>query len=104
MHDNIRKATAGDAERLLYHLIRAFDDDPTANYLIRQDRKRDKGFALFFRACLCALSLPHDEVYTTDDNTGGALWLPPGTLAIPLLRQIALFPRMVRGGANRWLR
>jgi len=103
----VRKATYGDSDPLLRHLIRAFDDDPAANYLIRQDAKRSRGFYLLFHICLCTLSLPHDEVYIAANAAGGALWIPPQTPPISMGKQFAMLPRMLRvtglGGIKRML-
>jgi ribosomal protein S18 acetylase RimI-like enzyme len=96
MDEGIRKATRTDADRLIHHLVRAFDDDPMANYMLRQDARRDKGFNGFFRICLCTMSLPHDQVYTTEDCIGGALWHPPGTSHLPLISQLKLLPGIIR--------
>jgi len=96
MPNVIRKATYEDSDQLLYHIVRAFDDDPAANYLIRQDAKRSNGFYLLFQICLCTFSLPHDEVYTTSDATGGALWVPPQAPPTPMRQLLALIPKMVR--------
>lgn len=101
MSRGIRKATQADADRLIHHLVRAFDDDAMANYLLRQDARRDDGFNVFFRICLCTMSLPHNQVYTTDDCIGGALWHPPGTSDIPLTKQLMLLPSAIRSAGFR---
>jgi len=95
MMQPIRKATSDDADVLINHLVRAFDDDPVANYLVRQDHGRLCRLNRFFRICLCKLSLRHNEVYTTGDRSGGALWYPPGTLDIGLVEGLLLFPDLI---------
>ena len=96
MTEGVRKATHDDSDKLLHCLVRAFDDDPVANYLFRQDSGRNRGFRIFFRFCLCTLSLPRDEVYTTDACRGGALWFPPDALDTPLIQQLIFLPKMIR--------
>lgn len=98
---SIRKATTADVNQLVPHLVRAFDNDPFINWIIRQDDKRTLGLDVFFRTCLSALSLPHGEVLTTDDCIGGALWYPPGKSKISFLQQLSLLPEIIRGTALR---
>ena len=96
-----RKATCADVDQLVRSLACAFADDPLVNWIVRQDNKRSQAFATLFRTCLCALSLPHGQVLTTDDCVGGALWYPPGTGKITRGRQILLLPAMIRGAGFR---
>ena len=96
MTTRIRKATYADVNQLVRSLACAFDDDPVLNGIIRQDKKRSQGFDTLFRTCLCALSLPHGEVLTTDDCVGGALWYPPGKAKVGYARQLMLMPAMIR--------
>jgi ribosomal protein S18 acetylase RimI-like enzyme len=99
-----RKATFDDVDHLVSHLARAFDNDPFINWLVRQDDKRAYGFDALFRTCLCTLSLPHGEVFTTDGCLGGALWYPPGKSKIGLAQQLSLLPAMIRVASLRGLK
>jgi len=79
MINKVRKASHTDTERLVTFLARAFDDDPIVNWIIRRNKKRNKGLELLFHTCISDLCLRHEKVLTTEDLTGGALWYPPGT-------------------------
>lgn len=92
----VRKATYDDVPRLTSSLVRAFEDDPAINWILRQDRKRSEAFNTWFRLCLRKVSLPHDEVYTTDDCSGAALWRPPGVLDIGFIDRLLLLPDIIR--------
>lgn len=48
-----------------------------------------------FHTCISDLCLRHDQVFTTDDLTGGALWYPPGKSGLNFARQIILGPKMI---------
>lgn len=98
---HIRKATVADVDLLVPHLVRAFDNDPFINWIIRQDDKRTYGFETLFRACLSKLSLPHGEVLTTDDCIGGALWYPPGKSNFGFAQQLLLLPEIIRAVSLR---
>ena len=93
--NNIRKATHVDADRLAISLARAFDDDPFINWLVRKDKKRAHGIESLFHTSLTELCLRHNNVFTTEDFTGGALWYPPGTSEISVARQLTLAHKMI---------
>jgi GNAT superfamily N-acetyltransferase len=92
---SVRKATASDVPRLAASLARAFFDDPVFQWLIPDEAERlersERGFAFYMRK----IYLPHDECYTTDDQSGGALWLPPRKWHIGPLAQLRLLPGMI---------
>jgi ribosomal protein S18 acetylase RimI-like enzyme len=94
--ERIRKATSADADRLVLSLVRAFDDDPLVNWILRQDGKRSQAFDLYFRTALCVITMPRGEVFVAGDCTGGVLWLPSDKAEIGLARQLSLLPDMVR--------
>jgi ribosomal protein S18 acetylase RimI-like enzyme len=104
MTNEIRKATLRDADRLLVSLTQAFDDDPIANWFLRQDDKRALGLDCMLRTCLCTLSLPHKEVFTTNECTGGALWYPPYTWKIGIVKELFLLPKLIRMASFRGLK
>jgi len=95
MNNKIRKATHADAGRLAVSLARAFDDDPFISWLVRKDNKRVHGMERLFHTCLTDLSLQHNNVFTTEDCTGGALWYPPGKSEISFARQMTLAHKMI---------
>jgi ribosomal protein S18 acetylase RimI-like enzyme len=104
MTHEIRKATLMDADRLVVSLVQAFDDDPIINWFLRQDDKRALGFDCMFRTCLCSLSLPHGEVFTTNECTGGALWFPPYTWKTGVVKELFMLPKLTRMASFRGLK
>lgn len=95
MNDKILKASHADTAGLATSLARAFDDDPILNWLVRKDKKRMQGMKRMFHTCISDLCLPHDNVLVTDDLTAGALWYPPGTYKLNLIKQLILGPKMI---------
>lgn len=91
-----RRATIADTDRLSAVMARAFDDDPIANWVCMQDKRRARRVYDFMNTAVKKLTLPHDEVFTTDDYAGGALWVPPGKWKLGILQQLMLTPAMAR--------
>lgn len=95
LEPRIRKATKADRERLTATLARAFDDDPFANWFAAQDARRARR-VLDFMDVAFQMTIPHGEVYTTEDMEGGACWAPPGKWKMGILQQLRLTPTMAR--------
>lgn len=74
----VRRADGHDVDSLVEVLCRAFDEDPVVNWFVREDAGRADAFRRFFDVAVRRMTLPHDEVYTTADGGGAALWNPPG--------------------------
>jgi GNAT superfamily N-acetyltransferase len=75
----VRKATHADVDRLGEVLARAFEDDPVIEWLLpAAASRRMERLAGLFRLGLRKRYLRHDEVWTTPDLAGGALWTPAG--------------------------
>jgi len=93
---SVRKANAGEAERLATVLARAFVDDPQMVWIFTDDARRldflQRGFAVFLRK----LYLDHEETYTTDSVAGACIWEPPGTWKLGVADQLRLLPSMAR--------
>lgn len=90
----LRRATRDDHDAIVRVLVRAFDADPMANYLIRQDRHRARGFELAFSTLLRHMTMPHGETWVADG--GVALWTPPGAWEVTMLRTLAMGPSLIR--------
>jgi GNAT superfamily N-acetyltransferase len=73
---DVRKATMADVDHLSTALASAFDDDPVFAFLFPQ-KDRSRTYKAFFARELVKHYLPHDEVWTTDERHGAALWAPP---------------------------
>jgi ribosomal protein S18 acetylase RimI-like enzyme len=103
----IRKATREDIRPVTGALARAFFDDPVMTWLFERDGRRLRQTRRFFGLRMRQL-LEQEEVYTTADLTGGALWAAPGrwrltpletlAIAVPLLPALGRrLPRSLRG-------
>ena len=90
----VRKAESPDVRPLAAALARAFEDDPVMRWLLPSSRLRRRLPALF-ELELKYLHLPHGEVYTTADLSGGALWGPPGKWQTSPLSLLRATPRLI---------
>lgn len=88
----MRRARREDVPALVEVLARAFDDDPWVSWMVRKDAGRDAGVRRLFEVCLGDLALRHDEVWTTDERSGAALWIPPGRWKVGAWDQLRLLP------------
>jgi GNAT superfamily N-acetyltransferase len=88
----VRRATTADVAAITEMLVRAFDDDPVANYMFAGHRRRRRGLRSFFSTELGRHYLPSGHVYTTDDLSGAALWGPPGRERHPVQELLELLP------------
>jgi ribosomal protein S18 acetylase RimI-like enzyme len=102
----VRKATAAELPALSGVLARAFFDDPVARWSCPSDRRRPHVNRRFFAVRLRQL-IEQEQVYTTPDGAGAALWALPDrwrTTARDLLPLVPLvpgwgwrLPRVIRG-------
>ena len=75
----VRKATHADVPALSRALARAFEDDPVMGWLFPPGSSgRMQRLARLFALGLRKRYLRHDEVWTTPDLAGAAVWTPPG--------------------------
>jgi ribosomal protein S18 acetylase RimI-like enzyme len=89
---NVRPATAADGPAITRLLVRAFDDDPVANFMFAGRRRREWGLHSFFSSQLRRQYMPHGHVYTTEDVSGVALWGPPDRRRNAVLELLQLLP------------
>lgn len=92
----VRKATRADTPALVATMARAFDDDPFINWMAAQDKRRARRVYDAMGVGVERLTMPHGEVYTTDEIQGGACWTPPGKFKLGMLQQLMLVPSMVK--------
>ncbi len=106
----VRRASLSDREAVVRTLVRSFDTDPVANYLLRADAGRSRAFQNFFDVSFRRLTLPFGETWIAGDGEGTALWTPPGRwstfgalLSAPKLVQAVGLPRIphVLASVNR---
>jgi len=89
---NVRPVTAADGPALTELLVRAFDDDPVANFMFAGRRRRAFGLHSFYTSQLRHQYMPEGHVYTTEDLSGVALWGPPGRQRHAVLELFQLLP------------
>lgn len=90
------KATAAQGPRIVEVMARAFANDPSIDWTIRDDERRERGIELFFDVVLRRMTLPYGDVWTTSGEVqGAALWTPPGKWKLGLVEQLLMAPQMV---------
>jgi ribosomal protein S18 acetylase RimI-like enzyme len=93
---SVRKVTLEDVPRLALALGRAFDTDPPMRWFLRDDARRVELARQMFYVMLRTVHIGRDACYTTEDVTGGALWVPPGQWRLGFMQQLRLLPGMIR--------
>jgi ribosomal protein S18 acetylase RimI-like enzyme len=73
----VRRAGRDDLDGVSGALARAFQDDPVMTWMFPDEAGRVALIKRFFRLRVRGL-LEQDEVYTTDDHGGAAVWSVPG--------------------------
>ena len=89
----VRKADSPDIRPLAAALARAFEDDPVMTWLLPGTRQQSR-LPTLFELELKYLHLPYNEVYTTAEVSGGALWAPPGKWQTSPLSLLRAMPRL----------
>ena len=89
----VRKADSPDIRPLAAALARAFEDDPVMTWLLPGTRQQSR-LPTLFELELKYLHLPYNEVYTTAELSGGALWAPPGKWQTSPLSLLRAMPRL----------
>lgn len=116
MPATVRPATPDDEALVIDTLVRAFDDDPIVNWLLRRDAGRARAFREFYRITFTRFAIQHGASFIASDdqrdeapgNTGVALWIPPNAWQLGVLEQVKLAPYFLRcvglGGIGRALK
>lgn len=99
---DIRKMTPAEVKPAAITLARAFYADPHFSWIIRDDSQRMRRLERAFATFVSRIWLRPDQIHVHDRLIGAAVWLPPDTWHISLLRQLLVFPPTVRalGGAS----
>ena len=92
----VRKARMEDVPRLADALARAFDGDPPMRWFLPDPETRVERARRLFDVMLRRVHIARDHCYTTEELSGGALWVPPGTWRLSVVDQVALLPGMLR--------
>ena len=74
---SVRLVRGEDVPALTEGLVRAFADDPVANFMFAGERRRRRGLHSFFTSQMRRQYLPGGHVYTTEDLAGAAIWGAP---------------------------
>ena len=93
---SVRKVTFEDVPKLALALGRAFDSDPPMCWFIQDDDRRVELARQMFDVMLRNVHISRDACYTTEEISGGALWVPPGRWRLGFLQQLKLLPGMIR--------
>jgi ribosomal protein S18 acetylase RimI-like enzyme len=78
----IRSATADDVPAVARTLAAAFHDDPVLAWCLPDPTRRRAVLPGFFHL-VTAAAVPHGEVMIGADRRAAALWVPPGSPAVP---------------------
>lgn len=94
---NPKRATDADRERVIDCLSAAFAYDPVMRWIGRRDAKRDIGRRAMFTFLVGTLGIPGRELWTVEDYSAAALWIPPESadLKLPWWRELALLPTII---------
>ncbi len=94
---NPRRATESDKEHVIDCLSAAFATDPVMSWIGRRDAKRDKGRRAMFSFLVGTLGIPGHELWTADDYSTAALWVPPerADLKLPWWEELKMFPTII---------
>jgi ribosomal protein S18 acetylase RimI-like enzyme len=100
----VRRATAEDEDAIVRVLARAFEADPVARFLLRED-DYPGALALVFRAFTKHMTMSHGEVWIEAGGSGTALWTPPGAWDVTVRAAARMAPSLVRAtGLSRLVR
>lgn len=102
----VRKAQAVELPVIGQALAAAFHDDPVIGWVVPDPGVRRALLPGFFEL-MASVSQEHDEVYTTDDLDGAALWMPPEALVTDEAEAeafAAAVARVTAGCGDRMLR
>lgn len=104
MGPNVRPATRGDVRGLAAVMARAFDDDPLMMWIFPDGGMRRRRLPVLFGVLLRNYYLASgatELVAAGPQILGGAIWAPPGQWPLPVWRQLAAVPGMVRALGGR---
>jgi GNAT superfamily N-acetyltransferase len=89
---SVRPLNASDVPTVTERLVRAFADDPVANFMFAGERRRTRGLRSFFTSQIRRTYLPGGHVYTTEDLGGAAVWGAPDRHRHGLVELLQLLP------------
>ncbi|MBA3328060.1 MAG: GNAT family N-acetyltransferase [Solirubrobacterales bacterium] len=90
---SVRRARPEDFEPLAATLARAFYDDPVTAWFYPDDARRMRHARRFFAIRMRQIA-GQDEIYTTPEHSGGALWTLPDRWREDLRQALMLLPML----------
>ena len=96
---DVRNATKDEIPQLADTLASAFEHDPCFSWMT-PERRRPERLRRFFRGQL-GFTMRHEAVFTADDHSGVAIWLPPDNWKVPAGDLVRMTPTMVRSFGTR---
>jgi GNAT superfamily N-acetyltransferase len=97
-------ASAGQIPAIADALQDAFWDDPVLSWILKEQDSRSRRLARLFGVQLRGHYVPLGTTWTTSDQTGAALWAPPGHAVIPPATILRHLPDMFRALGRHSLR
>lgn len=88
----VAQALAEDREIIVDSLTRAFWDDPVYGWLARHDAYYGARFRRIFEIYWDNFARPYDQIWTTHDRLGAALWSPPNCWKLGLAEELSFLP------------
>ena len=92
----VSQAHKDDREIIIDSLTRSFWDDPMYNWLAKQDAYLGARFRKIFEIYWDRFAWPYEQIWTTEDRLGAALWSPPNCWQLGLAEQLAFLPDWLR--------
>jgi GNAT superfamily N-acetyltransferase len=97
----VRAGTADDREAAAEALALAFADDPAWAHLMPDDVSRAERLLVYFTAELENVVPDYRQIWVTDDGSGAAVWGPPGSWRVPMLRTLRPARQMAKAFGRR---
>jgi ribosomal protein S18 acetylase RimI-like enzyme len=97
----VRPATAEDHEAAAEALALAFADDPAWAHVMPDASTRAEQLLVYFTAEIGNLVPEYRQLWVTEDGGGAAIWGPPGSWRVPMLRTLRPARRMATAFGRR---
>ncbi|MCP4132962.1 MAG: GNAT family N-acetyltransferase [bacterium] len=100
--NTVVKATKNDIPVICEILSKAFDSDPFVNWMIKQDKIREKRMMRVFHMFTKHFVMEYGHALIAEDKQGAALWIPPNNFSASALKQLRAIPAYFRAiGAGK---
>jgi RimJ/RimL family protein N-acetyltransferase len=91
-HTFVEQAEPDDKEIIVDTLTRAFWDDPMYGWLAQHDEYYGARFRRIFDIYWDNFALPFEQIWTSEDRLGAALWSPPNCWKLGLVEELLFLP------------